>query len=263
MPFAKIKHRPIDKIDYPFFYAMKLRCPICAAGMRSVNLSRSTLDYCGECGYGAARARQGLRSRIIGLWGVCGVGVLLGLLAWRRGSAGGSGMALFLAAFFVLYALGRSLVCVYQLSKISRLGDVVVLPSGTVRASFSAQDAEAGWREYDRLRMRAISSLLLVAGALYTGIHAPEAMLLKLGSLSPQAQIATVFVVIGIAAVLLSAPLLQWAEWRCPRCGHKFVQPKFYLGAFTLIWILPKLVLPTSCAQCGFTRGETDLIHRA
>lgn len=242
---------------------MNLRCPMCAAGMRSMSLSRSTLDYCGECGYGAARARQRVRSHIFGLWCVSGVGLLLGLLAWRRGPAANSGMALWFAGLLMLYPLGRSLVAIYHLSKISRLGEGVARPARAVSAAFSAQNADAGWSEYERLRMRAIASLLLVVGALYASIHVPDAMLLKLGGLSLQAQIATVFVVIGIAAVLLSAPLLQWAEWRCPRCGHKFVQPSFYFGLLTLIWILAKLVLPANCARCGLARRETHLIHRA
>ena len=67
---------------------MKIRCPRCAAEMVEVDLYRSSTEYCGNCGYGADVAARQLRAHMIGLWWASGVGLLFGLIAWKRGPVG-------------------------------------------------------------------------------------------------------------------------------------------------------------------------------
>jgi ribosomal protein L37E len=243
---------------------MKIRCPRCAAEMVEVDLYRSSTEYCGNCGYGADLAARQLRAHMIGLWWASGVGLLFGLIAWKRGPVGLTGMALFAVGFFVLYPMGRGLVARYRLSKIyantrrseiGMPGNLTAPLNGLHAQEWIRKDDKQVWSEYYRLRNHARLSVLILPVALFALCNIPESLLLILNGFPPVAQLTIIFIIIGLGAILFSAPLLEWAEWKCPRCRHKFVQPRIYFGIFTLLLVLPKLVFDSSCAKCKLSCG--------
>src|SRR5882724_10038390 len=80
------------------------------------------------------------------------------------------------------------------------------------------------WREYYALRNRARLSLLVIPICLYLLLVKPPAMLLdRLNNLPESLKLIVVLVSIGLATIVFAAPVLKWVEWRCPRCGEKFV----------------------------------------
>ena len=106
------------------------------------------------------------------------------------------------------------------------------------------------WAEYYRRRNWARFSLIAIPVALYALVQLSAPLSLKLSTLSFSAQIAIIFSAIGLATVAFAAPVLKWAEWPCPRCGWKFVQPKINLGKLSLIVVLWKLIFESRCPNC-------------
>jgi hypothetical protein len=119
------------------------------------------------------------------------------------------------------------------------------------------------WRKYYALRKWARLSLLALSICLYLLLVKPPEMLLdKLNNLPDSLKVTVVFVGIGIATILFAAPVLKWAEWRCPRCGEKFEQPKMQLGTYYLLLLIAwRLVLGRHCATCGADLGQPNFDH--
>jgi hypothetical protein len=111
------------------------------------------------------------------------------------------------------------------------------------------------WAEYYRLRNWARLSLVSLPAALFMSIRMPEPILLMLNALPLDSQLAIIFVIIGLGAVFFSMPVLKWADWRCPRCGEKFVQRKIYFGFLALTPLVWRLVFNSSCPTCKLRCG--------
>ena len=113
------------------------------------------------------------------------------------------------------------------------------------------------WNEYYALRNRARLSLLAMAVCLYLlVVKPPNALLDKLNSLPDPIKLTVVLVGIGVATIVLAVPLLRWAEWKCPGCGNKFVQPGFEFGILTVVtYIAWRLVSGWHCAICKLPCG--------
>jgi hypothetical protein len=113
------------------------------------------------------------------------------------------------------------------------------------------------WKDYYRLRNVARLTLLALPVGLGVLLAFSEPLSLRLSNLSSPWQITVIFSGIGLATVLVSIPLLKWAEWPCPRCGRKFAQPKVPLGKFVFVQLLWRLIFDSSCANCGLESGDS------
>lgn len=113
------------------------------------------------------------------------------------------------------------------------------------------------WAEYYRLRNLARLSLLSIPVGLYLLLSVPETLKSRLNDLRFPAQITLIFGVIGIMAIVFSVPVLKWVEWRCPRCGEKFVQAKGQFGYYALGRALWRLVFNSRCATCNLRSGAS------
>ena|SRR5579871_1470687 len=114
------------------------------------------------------------------------------------------------------------------------------------------------WDEYYRLRKRArLAVLAFPIVVLMLGIGPiADWLSLVLQDLGPTTQVIFLVFVIGLVSVLMAVPLLQWASWRCPRCGEKFVQPPGRLGFSALVQVARKLTTDSVCASCQLPCGE-------
>ena len=119
-------------------------------------------------------------------------------------------------------------------------------------------DSHQPWREYYALRNWARLSLSAITVCLYLLlVKPPNTLLHRLNNLSEPLKLTVVFVGLGLATIAFAAPVLKWAEWKCPRCGNKFVQGKMEFG---ILFILPligwRLVLGMGrCAMCRLPCG--------
>jgi len=119
------------------------------------------------------------------------------------------------------------------------------------------EDTQANWGKYYRLRRWARLSVLALPVALILLVQWPVAnwLAVTLSTLGHGVQEAVIFSIIGLATVAFAMPLWKWAQWRCPRCGEKFVQPKVQFGYFTLIPVCWRLVFDSHCVtrklECG------------
>ena len=128
-------------------------------------------------------------------------------------------------------------------------------------ASFQS-DSHQPWGEYYALRNRARLSLFAIPICLYLlSVKPPEMLLDKLNNLPESLKLSVLFVGIGLATIVFAVPLLQWAQWRCPRCGEKFVQPKMQFGIFFVLFLIGgRLVFGSHCATCKLSCGA-DIGH--
>ena len=124
-------------------------------------------------------------------------------------------------------------------------------------ASFE-NDSPQPWREYYALRNRARLSLLAIPISLYLFLVVfPNTLVDKLNNLPDPLRLIVVFVGIGLATIVFAVPVLKWAEWRCPRCGEKFAQPKMQFGTIYLLLLIGwRLVLGWHCATCKLPCGS-------
>ena len=116
------------------------------------------------------------------------------------------------------------------------------------------------WAEYYRLRKRARLSILAfpIVGWMLTQGPVADWVRLVLQELGPIAQVIFIFLVVGLATALIAVPLLQWAAWRCPRCGEKFVQPPRQHGRpgfDAVISVARSLFTESRCASCQLPCG--------
>src|SRR5271154_3676977 len=121
-------------------------------------------------------------------------------------------------------------------------------------------DSQRPWKEYYALRNRARLGLLTTTICLYLFVVKPPSTLLdRLNNLPDALKLTVVLAGIGLVTIVVAAPVLKWAEWRCPRCGNKFAHPKTEFGGlFVLLYTAWRLVSGWRCATCGFSCG-TDL----
>jgi hypothetical protein len=100
-------------------------------------------------------------------------------------------------------------------------------------------DPEQGWREYYARRTWARLSILSIPIGIYLLLALPpREWIWKLNALPFGLQLTAIFVTIGLMGIAFSAPILKWAEWRCPRCGEKFVQPKVQIGTYYVLFLI-------------------------
>src|SRR5271154_671011 len=92
-------------------------------------------------------------------------------------------------------------------------------------------DSQRPWKEYYALRNRARLGLLTTTICLYLFVVKPPSTLLdRLNNLPDALKLTVVLAGIGLVTIVVAAPVLKWAEWRCPRCGNKFAHPKTEFG---------------------------------
>jgi hypothetical protein len=115
------------------------------------------------------------------------------------------------------------------------------------------------WEDYYRLRNWARLTLLALAIGLYILVEFTTPLSSRLSGLSFPLQLTVIFTAIGLCTILISIPVLKWAEWPCPRCGWKFVQPKLHWGNPLLVFVLVlrRLVFDSSCAGCRLKCGDS------
>jgi len=235
---------------------MNLRCPNCSGEVKKIELWRISVAYCERCGWNVAFAANALRVQVRVYWGVSAVGVILALLAWR-GPLGFSGVAMLSLPFIVL-PLSMAFAGRHYLSKLSAISqrpEPQTAAAAKTFPTYATEDPHQIWSEYNRLRNWARLTLVALPAALYLLIQKHETLSLELSRLSSGLQIAIVFVIIGIGTVLFSIPMLRWADWRCPRCGEKFAQPKAYFGTLTIISLARRLIFDSSCTACKLRCG--------
>jgi len=142
---------------------------------------------------------------------------------------------------------------------------IMVMPSsGEIFMAYVAGSSEQSCREYYSVRNRARLSLLAIPICLYLlFVKPPEILLDRLNNLPDSLKLTVIFVGIGLATVLFAAPVLRWADWKCPRCGEKFVQPKIQFGTYYLLFIIVwRLVLGRQCATCGVDLRQANFDNR-
>lgn len=119
-------------------------------------------------------------------------------------------------------------------------------------------DSEQGWREYYTRRSWARLSVFLIPIGIYLLLALPpRKWIWKLNALPFGLQVTFIFGTIGLMVFAFAAPILRWAEWRCPRCGEKFVQPKVQIGIYYLLFLIAwGLVFRKRCATCNLPCGS-------
>jgi hypothetical protein len=243
---------------------MKLRCPNCLGDVKKIELWRVSVAYCERCGWNVGFAANALRAHVRGYWGASAVGVVLAMTAWR-GPFGFSGFAMLSLPFIVL-PVSMVFVARRYLSKLSAISqrpEPQTAAAAKTFPTYSTKDPHQIWSEYYRNRNWARLTLVALLAGLCLLIQKHETLSLELSRLSFGLQIAIVFLIIGIATVLFSIPMLRWAEWRCPRCGEKFAQPKSYsvwISAFSILLVLTilvwRLIFQSSCSNCQLRCGD-------
>src|SRR5271156_1914512 len=86
------------------------------------------------------------------------------------------------------------------------------------------------WDEYYRRRNWARLDLIAVPLGLFLLLQTPEPILNWFNALPDPTMIILLFAVIGLMTICFAIPLLRWVEWRCPRCGGKFAEPRSSMG---------------------------------
>jgi len=114
-------------------------------------------------------------------------------------------------------------------------------------------NTQHNWAEYYRLRERARISLLAFAVAAFL-LPIPLGILMTKLRLS--VGLLLFFLILGIAAVVCAVPLFKWANWRCPRCGQRFAEPKVAFGFYSVIPVLWRLAVNSQCGSCKLACGE-------
>jgi hypothetical protein len=124
---------------------------------------------------------------------------------------------------------------------------------------FPETNPQQMWRDYYARRNWARLTLLVLPIGLYVLFVQPPLLLLdKLNALPLAPQLILVFGIIGVTTIPFAVPILRWVEWRCPRCGEKFVQPKvqWLFGFLSLaVYIAWRLVFKWRCATCKLPCG--------
>jgi hypothetical protein len=120
-------------------------------------------------------------------------------------------------------------------------------------------ELQSDWNEYYRLRNRARFGIVGLILVLFLLAAAPS-LLAKVtdlvSGLSPGLQKTLGVSAIGLFALLPCALLLQWIEWRCPRCGKKFAQPSPGPGIAALIAVFWRLLADSRCGSCHLRCGS-------
>jgi hypothetical protein len=97
------------------------------------------------------------------------------------------------------------------------------------------ENTQQTWAEYYRLRNQARIGLLafVVAGFLLP---------IPIGILSVIVPSYITWLVffsaIGVAAFVCAVPIAKWGNLRCPRCGKRFAEPKWFIGGYAVL-LLP------------------------
>jgi len=242
---------------------MKLRCPNCSGEVKKIELWRISTAYCERCGWNVGFAAKNLRLHIWVYWSISLLGFIFALMVWR-GPFGFSGVAMISLPFIVL-PVSMVFAARHYLSKLSAVPQRPEPQTAATAKTFPtyfATDPEQIWSEYYRLRNWARLSLVTLLAALYMLIRVAESLSFELSRLRFGLQIAIIFSIIGVGAVLFSVPMLRWADWRCPRCGEKFVQPKKYFlwpSALLILLVLAilvwRLVFDPGCSNCKLRCG--------
>jgi hypothetical protein len=235
------------------------QCPYCGGkATEFVGASRflRSFSYCVNCGWNAGIAQRRLRAQKTGQWFVVCFGVFLALYS---GLHMGVPLGCAVALAFVVFPASLAIQAQVRLARLSPAAakGFSIAHAVEVRKANSPHPVPLGWGEYYRLRWYARLSLLAVPLILYLLVHAPVVLLRGIGGLSPGAQIAVTFGTIGVATVLFCMPLLKWADWGCPRCGHPFAQPRYYYYYFSFIPMAWKLVARSHCAVCKLECGSS------
>jgi len=117
-------------------------------------------------------------------------------------------------------------------------------------------DFQQQWAEYYGLRRSARIAALALPALIALLSVGPIAQLLGrlLLAISLPFQVVVVLSVIGLATVLVAVPILDWARWRCPQCGHSFVQPRATPAALFLVF--RRLIVDSPCATCKLECGS-------
>jgi hypothetical protein len=119
-------------------------------------------------------------------------------------------------------------------------------------------DSEQNWQEYYARRNWARLSVLAIPIGIYLLlVLPPREWVRKLNDLPLGLQSTVILGTIGLMGIAFAAPVLKWTEWRCPRCGEKFVQPKVQIGIYYLLFLIPwGLVFRRRCATCKLPCGS-------
>ena len=120
-------------------------------------------------------------------------------------------------------------------------------------ARSTEQDALAPWREYYALRRRAQLSVLALIFVLPLVTALVLAITDRLPNLPPWASMVILIGSGSAVTVLFCLPAIQWANWRCPRCGKTFAQPAGHPGS--VFAVLIRFVAPSRCASCWLPCG--------
>jgi len=115
------------------------------------------------------------------------------------------------------------------------------------------------WTEYYRLRRWARASALSFPAALFGFLALSEPLFARMEGLPTHVTITIVLISIGAVAILLTAPLLKWIDWKCPRCGHRFAYPMADFGIWTLLTVFWRLAFDSRCSTCRLECGTREI----
>jgi hypothetical protein len=116
--------------------------------------------------------------------------------------------------------------------------------------------SQTRWSDYRRRRNWARISMLALPIALFLIAVTPLQILEQLHSLRVVSPEVSFLIAIGLLAVVFSAPVLRWTEWRCPSCGNKFALPCHHAGTLSLFVIMWNLFFAHRCGACGLPVGS-------
>jgi hypothetical protein len=106
------------------------------------------------------------------------------------------------------------------------------------------------WVDYYRRRNWARVSVLAFPIVLFLIIKMDPRLFVKLDSIRVIPPIVAFFIGIGLIAVIISAPILRWTEWKCPECRNKFALPR-QDGTAKLGGVFWNLFFDSRCGSCG------------
>jgi hypothetical protein len=122
---------------------------------------------------------------------------------------------------------------------------------------------QPNWMEYYRLRRWARIGLL---GFVLAAFCVPIVVAVAAHNLPTAVELALFFVSMAATAIVCFRPLVRWFNWRCPRCGEKFAEPKASRAwlkgpqpVHLLIPLLWRLAVNSRCGSCKLACGESAL----